>query len=218
LAAATGSASGKLVVWQAFGAVLAGMVGGGLIQFALARGPARNLLYRFGGRIGLTPHRLDLAFRRVESVGVIGIAMAVITPGIRTAAIPACGLTRLPSRTFAVGLTLGTAAYIAFQFFAAYGIVKVALSQNKVWLWLLLIPVALVIGWTVYRHRTRHLPQLHGSLTEEDAVLRSYHCPLCWFTAMADRISHPDQTGTGTGDEGSRSPSRRAAAAPSETR
>ena len=190
LAAATGSASGKLVLWEAFAAVLGGMVAGGLIQFSLARGPARNVLYRYGRRIGLTPHRLDLAFRRVENVGVFGIAVAVVTPAIRTAAIPACGLTRMSARTFALGLTLGTALYIAFQFFLAYGIVRFVLAvwtrEDKAWLWLLLVPAAAIAGWAVYRHRTRHLATLGGPLAVEDAVLRSRRCPLCWITVLAD--------------------------------
>ena len=198
LVAATGSASGKLVLWQAVLAVFGGMVAGSVIQYTLVRGPARSVLYRFGGHVGLTPHRLNLAFRRVENVGVFGVAVAVVTPAIRTAAIPACGIVRVPAKIFVSGLALGTGAYIAFQFFVAYGVVKLALHVwthgDKVWLWLLLIPVAAILGTLVYRHRTVHLPPLQGSLTQEDAALRSRLCPLCRFTVLADTASHSNHT------------------------
>ena len=195
LAAASGSASGKLVLWEAFGAVLVGMVVGGFLQFLAARGLRRSLLYRLGHNVGLTARRLDLALQRLDGVGVLGIAAVVVTPVIRTGAIPAAGLTRVPWRKFAVGLTLGSGLYIAFQFFVAYGLVHLILtnwaSDNRAWAWLLLLPLAAFIGWAVYWHQTRHLTALHGSLMEEDAVLRSRACPLCRMTALADAIAHP---------------------------
>ena len=41
--------------------------------------------------------------------GLFGIGMAVLTPGVRTAVIPACGLTGIPLRVFLPGLALGSA-------------------------------------------------------------------------------------------------------------
>src|SRR5260370_39981593 len=58
LTAAARVAQGKLVLWQAFVAIFIAMVLGGLIQFMLARGPGRGLLYLFGRYLVLTPHRL----------------------------------------------------------------------------------------------------------------------------------------------------------------
>jgi membrane protein DedA with SNARE-associated domain len=203
LAAATGSASGKLNPWQALGVLLVAMVGGGIIQFGLARGPGRNILYRYGHFVGLTKQRLDLAFQRVENVGVLGIAVAVVTPAIRTAAIPACGLTTIRLRTYALGLLIGTSVYLAFQFFLAYGIVKLLLgfwnSQQRAWLWLVIVPVAAVAAWVVIRHRTRHLGQLSGSVPEEDSLLRSHRCPLCWLTIAEDSVARR-QGSTGSGE------------------
>ncbi len=222
LAAASGSASGKLVWWESFTVVLAGMVIGGLLQFLLVRGPARDILYRYGGKVGLTPHRLDLAFRRVENVGVMGVAVAVVTPAIRTAAIPACGIVRMRLRTFAAGLVVGTAAYIALQFFVAYGVIRFALSvwnhQDKAWLWLALVPIAALSGWMVYFHRTRHLSQLQGSLTEEDEDLRSHKCPLCLITVIGDRLSHPDEANRTGAEEPTPTGTPRRASAPSDSR
>lgn len=192
LVAATGSASGKLVVWQAFAAVLVGMTGGGLIQFLLARGPGRSFLYRHGPRVGLTAHRLDLVARRVEGVGLIGIAVVVVMPGLRTAAIPACGLTRMPVRLFAAGLTVGATAYVAFQFFVAYGLVHLLVKSWSNQLGPTILTAlgvgALAATAAGMRHRSRHLAELHGPVAEEDLALRSHLCPLCRLTVLGDSI------------------------------
>src|SRR5437660_10889524 len=83
LAAAARAAEGKLVLWQAFLAILLALVVGGVIQFALVRGPGRNLLYRFGRYIGLTAPRLDAASVRVKKGGVFGLALAILVRGLR---------------------------------------------------------------------------------------------------------------------------------------
>jgi membrane protein DedA with SNARE-associated domain len=205
LFAATESASGRLALWAAFGAVFIGMVVGGIIQFRLMRGPARAILYRFGSKVGLTPHRLDLATQRVENVGVFGVAAAVVTPAIRTAAIPACGIVKVPGKIFVTGLAAGSGVYIAVQFFVVYGLTKLALSfwsqENKALLWLALIPLVCVLASAVYWHRTRHLPKLHGELQEEDEDLRSARCPLCRFTAVVDTLSHRDKGSRSVGQQ-----------------
>src|SRR5437763_9813788 len=72
LTAAARVAQGKLVLWQAFVAIFIALVLGGLIQFVLARGPGRGLLYRFGRYIGLTPPRLDAAAEKVKKGGILG--------------------------------------------------------------------------------------------------------------------------------------------------
>jgi len=68
------AAQGKLVLWQAFIALLLALVVGGFVQFWLARGPGRGLLYRFGRYIGLTSARLDAAAARVKKGGIISIS------------------------------------------------------------------------------------------------------------------------------------------------
>jgi hypothetical protein len=42
--------------------------------------------------------------------GLFGIGVVVLTPGVRSAVVPACGLTRIPLRIFLPGLALGAAA------------------------------------------------------------------------------------------------------------
>ena len=72
--------------------VLLAITLGGLAQFLLARGPARRVVVRYGNRLGLTEGRLDRVAARMRQGGPFGIGLGVLTPGLRTAVIPACGL------------------------------------------------------------------------------------------------------------------------------
>src|SRR5689334_2801349 len=62
LATAARAAEGKVPLGLAFAALLVAILAGGFVQFLLARGPARQLMLRYGSRVGLTSSR-------VESVG-----------------------------------------------------------------------------------------------------------------------------------------------------
>src|SRR5947209_3460683 len=81
LATAVRAAQGKFVLWQAFLAILVAVVVGGIIQFALVRGPGRGLLYRFGRYIGLTQPRLDAAAAKIRKGGVFALSVAILVPG-----------------------------------------------------------------------------------------------------------------------------------------
>jgi membrane-associated protein len=120
LATAARAAEGKVLLWVAFVALLLALTVGGVVQFLLARGPARGLVLRYGHRLGLTEHRLDLVARHMRRGGVLGISVAVLTPGVRTAVIPACGLTGMPLRTFLPGLALGSAVDLGLHFGIGY--------------------------------------------------------------------------------------------------
>lgn len=189
LAAATGSASGRFELPEAFLLLLLAITAGGLVQFSVARGPGRNVLYRYGPRIGLTPSRLNVAFRRVENVGFLGIGIAVITPAVRTAAIPACGLAAVPIRTFVLGLITGTAALMSFHFFVGYAgtklLIKAWHAQPHLLILSVLLLVAAAAGWVFLRHRRRHA----GEDALEYDELHSTLCPICLSIAAADVIA-----------------------------
>jgi membrane protein DedA with SNARE-associated domain len=189
LAAATGSASGRFELPEAFGLLLVAITAGGLVQFSIARGPGRNLLYRYGPHIGLTPTRLNAAFRRVENVGFLGIGVAVVTPAIRTAAIPACGLAAVRIRTFVLGLLAGTTAFLSFHFFVGYAGTKLVIkfwhAQPHILILLVLALAALIVAWVYWRHQRRHggddllaYDELHSTL-----------CPICLAVAAADVVA-----------------------------
>jgi membrane protein DedA with SNARE-associated domain len=195
LVTAARAAEGRLVLWQAFVAILLAMVAGGIVQFALARGPGRNVLYRFGRYLGLTTARLDAAATTVKRGGPIGIGLAILTPGIRAATIAACGLAGLPLRIFVPGLALGSVLFLSLHFFlgAVIGRLLNALTQiANLPLVLVLVVVVIVSGlgvWIVIRRRQR--PQApRGEIIAE--ALEAWHeatCPVCLALGAAGRLS-----------------------------
>jgi membrane protein DedA with SNARE-associated domain len=120
LATAARVAEGKVVLWVAFVGLLLALTIGGSVQFLLARGPARRLVVRHGHRLGLTAERLDRVAAHVRRGGILGIGLGVLTPGLRTAVVPACGLSAIPVRLFLAGLTLGSAVDLALHFAIGY--------------------------------------------------------------------------------------------------
>jgi membrane protein DedA with SNARE-associated domain len=160
LATAAQAASGRVLLWQAFGAVLAAVVLGGVAQFVLARGSGRRLLYRVGRHVGLTTTRLDRAAALVRRGGMLGIALLVLTPGVRAAAIPACGLASVPWRVFVPGLIIGSAVDVALHFALGFagGWALAALVDPAAVPWvvlgvLLLFATAGLVGWQLLRRR-----------------------------------------------------------------
>jgi membrane protein DedA with SNARE-associated domain len=157
LATAARAAEGKVVLWFAFIALLIAIVGGGLLQFMLARGPARAAMVRYGKRLGLTDERLERVAARMRQGGPVAIGLGVLTPGVRTAVIPACGLTNLPLAIFLPGLVLGSAIDLALHFvigFAGANILGVLVAPSP----LLIIVALLAVGlaaWAIIARRRR---------------------------------------------------------------
>lgn len=184
LITATRAAEGRLSLWQGFAAILLALVAGGIVQFLLARGPARSFLYRYGRYLGLTAARLDGAGGAVQRGGALAIGLAILTPGLRAAAVAACGLANVPLRSFLPGLALGSAAFVGAHFGLGY-----AGSQILGAVLALPLPVALagsiallVAGfaiWWLIRRRQR--PAASGLEVAFDA-LEAWHeatCPAC---------------------------------------
>src|SRR6476646_6493851 len=84
LATAARAAEGKVLLWVAFFGLLVAITLGGCLQFTLARGPARQLVMRYGQRLGLTPERLDAVANKVRRSGPLGIGLGVLTTGMRS--------------------------------------------------------------------------------------------------------------------------------------
>ncbi len=190
LAAAAQVASGRLLLWDAFGAVLLAVVLGGVVQFLLVRGSGRQLLLRFGRYLGLTAARVEAAAGTVRRAGPMGVALFVLTPGVRTLAIPACGLALVPWRIFVPGLVVGSAVDVALHF--ALGVAGGRLLSGLVpasalpWVVLsILIVLALVglVGWQWLKRRTSRPQPL-----EVLGVLPAWEqaaCPACLVLGAA---------------------------------
>ena len=116
LATAARAAEGKVILWLAFVALLVAVTLGGLVQYLLARGPARQFALRYGARLGLTESRLESVGKRMRTGGPLAIGLGVLTPGVRTAVIPGCGLTNVPPGVFILGLAVGSAVDLAVHF------------------------------------------------------------------------------------------------------
>jgi membrane protein DedA with SNARE-associated domain len=101
------AAQGQISIVALFAAAMCGAVLGGMCQFLLIRGPARHFMYTYGHFVGITPRRLEYAATHIRTSSAIGIGLACIIPGLRTVALPACGLADIPPRRVAFGLTFG---------------------------------------------------------------------------------------------------------------
>jgi membrane protein DedA with SNARE-associated domain len=193
LASAARAAEGKLVVWQAFLALLLALVLGGMIQFALARGPGRRALYRLGGYLGLPPARLQAAAVAVRRGGTVGIGLAILTPGVRAAAVAACGLAALPLQLFLPGLVLGSTVFLSLHFVLGYlgGPLVSVLFEAVPLPWLVVLLLALLaLGLGVWwRTRRRQLPAASPAQvgTEALAACQEATCPVCLVLGGARR-------------------------------
>jgi len=175
LATAARAAEGKVLLWIAFVALLLALTLGGTLQFLLARGPARMLLVRHGHRLGLTEARLDRIASRMRQGGVVGIGLAVLTPGVRTAVVPASGLTRIPLAIFLPGLALGSAIDLGLHFaigFAGSSLLATIVRPSP----LLLIAALAVLGlaaWLILVIYVVTLAARERSIRKELTRLRS---------------------------------------------
>lgn len=195
LTAAVRVAEGKLVLWQAFGAILLAVVLGGLVQFVLARGPGRRLLYRFGRYIGLTEARLDAAALKVKKGGVVGVSVAILLPGVRAAAIAASGLADIPLRIFVPGLVIGSMLFLSLHFVLGYlgGSVLAMLGRivplsTAVPLVIVLLVVVYVL-WVVASRRQKAARAEVGA--EATEMLHEGICPVCLALYTANRLRTP---------------------------
>lgn len=198
--AAVRVAQGKLVGWQVFLAILVALVLGGLIQFVLARGPGRGVFYRFGRYVGLTKPRIDAAAGKIRKGGVPGLALAILVPGVRGAAIMAAGLADLALRRFLIGLALGSLLFLSLHFFLGYvgGSALFALGRilpltTSIPLVLALLAVVYALWVVAVRRQKAARAELEAAQSEQNnaAALEIWHegiCPVCLALYTANQL------------------------------
>jgi membrane protein DedA with SNARE-associated domain len=198
--AAVRVAQGKLIGWQVFLAILVALVLGGLIQFVLARGPGRGVLYRFGRYIGLTKPRIDAAAGKIRKGGVPALALAILVPGVRGAAIMAAGLADLALRRFLIGLVLGSLLFLSLHFFLGYlgGSALFALGRilplsTSIPLVLALLAVVYALWVIAVRRQKAARAELEAAQAEQTnaAALEVWHegiCPVCLALYTANQL------------------------------
>jgi membrane protein DedA with SNARE-associated domain len=190
LAMAARAADGKVLLWLAFVSLLVVVTVGGTVQYWLARGPARNLVLRYGGRLGITPERLARVAARVQRGGILGIGLAVLTPGVRTAAIPGCGLAGVRARVFVPGLALGSGLDLALHFalgFAGAGLLAAIVQPSPIVLALGLMLIGLA-GWLLIARR-RHMTRAVALNGWAQAT-----CPVCLVLGSANALESEGMT------------------------
>lgn len=193
LGAAAGAAQGKFDAQGGFVitflAILVPMVVGGAIQFALAKGPGRRLIYALGKYIGLTEARLDRAMGTVRKGGTAAVVVGLTTPGIRIATVPASGLANLGLLVFVPGLILGSAFFLAWHFALGYlgGLALALLSLPlPVLIGILVVVVVLgIIGWRLMRRMSKQRgAKQEISSGESFASWADAACPACIAIAL----------------------------------
>lgn len=194
LATSARVAAGRLALPGAFVALLIALSIGGVMQFSLVRRAGRGLINRFGGYLGLTPARIEAAASRLQKGGAVGIGVAILTPGVRSVAVIACGLAGIPLRQFIPGLVLGSGLFLALHFVLGYigGSLLSALggviSPPLLIAGIIILLVAGLGVW--YLIRRRQLPQATTREIVGEAI-GAWHeatCPVCLALGAADRL------------------------------
>ena len=195
--AAVRVAQGKLVAWQVFLAIFIALLLGGVIQFVLVRGPGRGLLYRFGRYVGLTTARIDAAARKVKKGGVLALAVAILVPGVRGAAIVASGLADVGFATFVIGLSLGSIVFLSLHFFLGYlggsalSAIGRFLPSTTVIILVLVLLVIVYLLWVVASRWQKAARVELEAAQQNAAALEVWHegiCPVCLALYAANQL------------------------------
>lgn len=195
LGVAAQAAQGSLSPVLAFAAIFVPMLMGGMVQFTLARGPGRRVIYRLGRLIGLTPARLDRVMERMRRGGTTAVAIGLTTPGLRIATTPASGLADLPARVFLPGLVAGSAFFLGWHFAIGYagGAALAALNlPAPVLIGIVVGVLALGVTATLIARRRARRRHQYLNASESFANWADASCPVCAALTLAHSARNPD--------------------------
>ena len=176
-------------------AVIAVLVGatvvGGIVQFALIRGPARARVLRLLGRVGIRPATVDRGAARLRSGGAPAVAVARMTPGVRIIAIASSAVAGIATTSFVVGLAVGNGVFLTGHFvlgaIVGQPAIRIVSSAGST---LIVLGIALaVVGavgwWLIARRRARGAAG--GSSAAEGLAALDWTdacCPACLALAV----------------------------------
>ena len=188
LGAAARAAEGTYDVLHVIVAFEAAALLGATTQFLVARGPGRQIIYRFGRYLGLTADRLNRATAAVQKGGIMAVGLGLMTPGVRIATVAASGLAGLPLRTFLPGLVIGSSAFFAAHLVLGYAggpLVQAALGAVNLPV-LLFVALVLALGLAGWLIRSRWM---RGQRAGAAAALAwsEAGCPACTAVGLLRR-------------------------------
>ena len=146
--------NGVVPLWQVIAAMELATVLGSTALYYLARFGGRELVYRYGRFIRLTPERLDKAEHWLLKHGTRAVFLGRLVPGLRIVTAVACGVFLVPARIFFPAMALGGLVYIVVYTLLGYFIgppVLRLLERVHLPFALLtsLVPLALIVLWTI---------------------------------------------------------------------
>ncbi len=155
---------GHVALWQALLIMeLATLIGASILYYVSLRA-GRDLVYRYGRYIHLTPARLDKAELWIRQRGPLAIVLGRVTPGLRMATVIASGIFGVPYHQFLPSLALGGFLYIALYTLLGYFVGPPVLRMAEgihLPLGLLgsIVPLVVLVVWVVRARRALHLRQ-----------------------------------------------------------
>jgi membrane protein DedA with SNARE-associated domain len=194
LAVAAWAATGRLVAWEAFAVILIAIILGSSFQYLLARRFGETFLYRFGGRLGISPEQLDETKRTILEGGARAVAVSLLLPGVRVATVPAAGLAAMPYLPFLVGLIVGRGVFLVIHFTVGYlGFPFLSfLAEPESLPVVAVLSVAATlgfVGWFVWSRRRSTAAESRGAHVHRQGLFdwRDGACPGCVAASAAHR-------------------------------
>jgi undecaprenyl-diphosphatase len=115
VAAGAAAAHDLVPLWAVF--VTAWVFGatGDMIGFTIGRRWGRELIAKYGGKVGLTPARLRQADDVVEEWGAAAVAGGRLIPAVRVVVVPTAGASTMPWKTFVLADIAGAGVWAALH-------------------------------------------------------------------------------------------------------
>jgi membrane protein DedA with SNARE-associated domain len=188
LGAAARAASGQWNLPAVIVTFVTAMVAGGIIQYLLARGPGRRLIYRVGRYVGLTSSRLERMAGTLRRGGGAAVAVALITPGVRSATIAASGLANLRFGVFFSALVVGDTVFfllhLAIGYAGGQGLMALIHGRHLAFGGVLLVVLGVLLvlglgGWQALRRRAGRHGRAPLSAAEAAGAWVAAACPMC---------------------------------------
>lgn len=152
------AATGAYSLVQLLVAILAAILIGGSVQFLIARSAGRQVIYRIGRYVGLTPARLDKAMGLLQRRGTIAIFFGLNIPGARAGIIPAAGVAKLTYPRFAPAMLTGSGVFYGWHIALGY---LVGPSADSLLKGIPIVPIVFglsllgLVIWLVLRRRQK---------------------------------------------------------------